>query len=96
MTERQYVDAILHAYRRLPDSSGHTRPADHHLAAKLFRDGIPLDLVLAAFRVALSRRRSRPPHLTPLPIIRSLHYFLPVIDEARQLPIAYLDYICHR
>jgi hypothetical protein len=96
MTEQQYVGALLRAYKRLPDCSGRTRSADRQLAKQLFRDGIPLDLVITAFRVALSRRRCRPPDLTPLPTIRSLHYFLPVIEEARRLHSDYLDYLSQR
>lgn len=52
--------------------------------------------VLVAFRVALSRRRMRPDHATPLPPIRSLHYFLPVVEEALSLPTHYLDYVRRR
>ena len=32
-------------------------------------------------RLALARRKARPPDAEPLPPIRSLHYFMPVIDE---------------
>jgi hypothetical protein len=93
VTEPQYVWRLLHAYRTLPDTGGRIRPADRHLAKRLFRDGVPLDLVQVAFRVTLSRRRARPAHAAPLPTIRSLHYFLPVIEEALQLPDDYLHYM---
>ena len=41
------------------------------------------------------RRLSRPSDLPPLPKIRSLAYFLPVIEELQQqpLPDGYLDYL---
>jgi hypothetical protein len=96
MTEAQYVQRLLAAYRALPDSTGHVRAADRVLAQRLFHEGLPLDLVCTAFRVAMSRRRARPPDAAPLPTIRSLHYFLPVIEEARDLDRGYLDYIAGR
>jgi hypothetical protein len=96
VTEDHYVRSLLDAYRTLPDTTGRVRPADRQLARKLFRHRISLDLVRAAFRVALSRRRARPANEPTLPTIRSLHYFLPVIEEARSLPQDYLDYIAGR
>lgn len=46
-------------------------------------------------RLALRRRNARPPDADPLPPIRSLHYFLAVIDElpAGPPPDGYLDYL---
>ena len=46
-------------------------------------------------RLALGRRNARPPDADPLPPIRSLHYFLPVIDELPPgpPPEGYLDYL---
>lgn len=94
MTETQYVRRLLEAYRTLPHTTGRVRPADRRLAARLFRDGLPIDLACTALRVALSRRRARPPEAEPLPVIRSLHYFLPLFDEARSLQQGgYLDYV---
>ena len=55
-----------------------------------------LELVNAAFQLALARRRARPEDLPPLGTIRSLHYFLPVIDEARTLDPEYLGYVVQR
>ena len=50
----------------------------------------PVDQSLATLR-----RLSRPADLPPLPKIRSLAYFLPVIAEMQQqpLPDGYLDYL---
>ena len=46
-------------------------------------------------RLALARRNARPPDADPLPPIRSLHYFVPVIDELPPGPPpgGYLDYL---
>lgn len=96
MTEDLYVRRLLAAYRELPDASGRVRAADRRLAVRLFRDQVPLELVTAAFQLALARRHARPPDEPPLGTIRSLHYFLPVIDEARTLDPDYLDYVAQR
>ena len=49
----------------------------------------------AALPLATLRRLSRPSELPPLPRIRSLAYFLPVIAELQQqpLPDGNLDYL---
>ena len=96
MTEEHYVRRLLEAYRELPDASGRVRAADRRLAVRLFRDQVSLELVMAAFQLALARRSARPPGEPPLNTIRSLHYFLPVLDEARTLDPGYLDYVVHR
>lgn len=81
-----YVRQLIAAYRRLPHTLGRSRPADRHLAADLHRKGVPLATVEAALLLAIARRQARPPDATPLPPIRSLHYFLPVIEELLQQP----------
>ena len=96
MSEDLYVRRLLAAYRELPDASGRVRPADRALAVQLFHQHVPLETVLAAFRLALARRRARPPGQPPLNAIRSLHYFLPLIDEATGLDPGYLDYLTQR
>lgn len=96
MTEDLYVRRLLEAYRELPDGSGRVRAADRRLAVRLFRELVPLELVTAAFRLALARRHARPPGEPPLGTIRSLHYFLPVLDEVRGLDPGYLDYVVQR
>lgn len=96
MTETDYVRRLLHLYRSLPHTTGRIRPADRKLASALFRDGLPLELACTALRVAISRRRARPADAPPLPVIRSLHYFRPVFDEARTYDPGYLDYLASR
>ena len=56
--------------------------------------GIPLSLVETALLLASLRRLCRPSDLRPLPRIRSLAYFQPVIEELQDHPVpdAYLDY----
>ncbi len=77
---QQYVQRVLNSYRQTPTTAGKVRPADRRLAIELFESGVPLSMVQAAFSLAASRRIFRDPEAAPLHPIRSLHYFLPVLD----------------
>lgn len=84
--EHAYVADLLRLYRTLPQTSLRVRPADRVLARNLFRRGVPLDIVDAAVLLATSRRIHRPPTAPPLQPVRSLHYYLPVIEELLATP----------
>ena len=90
-----YVAAVLSLYLDLPDTPLRPSPLDQSLASRLHQQAVPLPLVEAALLLATLRRLSRPANLPPLPKIRSLAYFLPVIEELQKqpLPDAYLDYL---
>jgi len=90
-----YVQAVLDLYQRLPGTATRPRPADRRLAAELHRRGTRLDVVEIALRLAIARRMARPPDAPPLPPVRSLHYFLPVIAElpSGPPPQGYLEYL---
>jgi len=95
MDPKRFVREVLRAYLQLGDTPSRARPADRALAARLHREGIPLESIHAALVLGAARRRFRPP--PPLPPIRSLHYFLPVLEEIRRAGIdpdyvAYLEY----
>jgi hypothetical protein len=90
---KDFVDRILSLYLELPDvAARRASRLDRDLAAALFHRGITLDQVEAALLVAHQRRALREP---PLPPIRSLHYFAPVIDEIASQPLdrSWLDYL---
>ena len=93
-----YVQRVIDAYLHLPDTPRRARPHDHDLAAQLHQRGVPEAIVQAAFYLATLRRIHRPPSATPLTPIRSLHYFLPVIEELLQSPpsASYLRYLRER
>jgi len=98
-SERQnYVERLLDLYRHTPQTSGLVRRADRCLAARLYDRRVPLERVELALRLAAARRHARPPSEPPLPTIRSLHYFLPVLDELSdpRLDPDYLDYLRER
>jgi len=92
---RSYVQRIIAAYLRLPDTPSRPRQQDHQLALQLQQRAVPEAIVEAAFLVATARRGGRPPEAAPLSPIRSLHYFLPVIEELLQHPPSdtYLNYL---
>jgi hypothetical protein len=91
MTE--FVSRVLALYLGLPDVAAR-RPSrlDRNLAAALFQRGISLEQIEAAMLLAHLRRAGRS---TPLPPIRSLHYFIPVLDEITSDPLCpeWLDYL---
>ena len=93
--QKAYVQKVLKLYQRLPGTPARPRRADRQLAAELHRRGVRLDIVETALRLATARRNARPPDADPLPPVRSLHYFLPVIDEMPPgpTPNGYLDYL---
>jgi hypothetical protein len=62
------------------------RPADRRLAATLWERGVSLEVIETAFLLATTRRNARPGDQPPLPPVRSLHYFLPIIDEVGAMP----------
>jgi len=92
-----YVRKVLEAYRSTPGTTGHVRREDRQLAARLYEEGVRLDTVENALVLAAARRLLRPPDSTPLATIRSLHYFVPVIDEVAGLTVGqdYFQYL-HR
>ncbi len=93
--QKAYVQEVLKLYRRLPGTPARPRRADRQLAAELHRRGVCLDVVEIALRLATARRNARPSDVDSLPPVRSLHYFLPVIDELPPgpPPEGYLDYL---
>ena len=87
---------ILDAYCAL-DHTALVRPslADKRLASALVARGVTYELARAAFIMAIARRLTGPPQP-----IRSLAYFVPVIDELLADPpepdyIAFLDRRLH-
>jgi hypothetical protein len=88
----RYVQRILDRYRSLPGTLGHVRRTDRQLAEQLHRRGVPLELVEAAFTVATCRRLFRPSDAETLEAVRTMHYYLPVLDELVHLP-PHPDYI---
>jgi hypothetical protein len=83
-----YVQAVLSLYLGLPDTSQRISPLDESCARNFLQRGIPFAVIEAALLLGSLRRRSRPPEAPPLPPIRSLAYFQPIIEELLRSPIS--------
>lgn len=86
-----YRQALLDLYLRLPDTPRRLSRSDLRLVRQLWERQIPLSLVEMAFLLACARRAARRPDALPPGPIRSLHYFLPVIEELLQIPLRHSD-----
>ena len=95
-----YRQALIDLYLRLPDTPRHLSRFDLRLVRQLWERQIPLKVIQTAFLLASARRAARRPNAIPLGPIRSLHYFLPVIEELLHTPHhhgdAYLNYLRSR
>ena len=95
MTEQAYIQALRSVYLQLPNTHRRFSRSDRRLASNLFQRGFSLELVRSALLLASACRLARNPAEPPLPPVRSLHYFLPVLDEisSQPLPPGYLEYL---
>jgi hypothetical protein len=92
--QRRYVRAVLARYLWLPDTPSQSSRHDRRLAHALYERGVPLLVVEAALLLAAARRALREPWLAPLPRVRSMHYYLPIVAELLEAPRAPdLDYL---
>jgi len=98
ISQADYVERLLRAYRQTPTTMGTVRPADRVVAVELHARGISLRIVENAFILAASRRLMRAAGAPPLTPIRSLAYFLPVIAEVIEMRINpnYFVYLEHK
>ena len=87
MEHSEYVRRLLEAYRKTPGTCGAVRRADRLLAARLHERGVPLEAVENALILAAARRLVRPAGAPPLGTVRSLAYFLPVVEEVLQIQV---------
>ena len=90
-----YVAEVLKLYLQLPETPGKAGANDRITASGLWERGIPVTTVESAFLLASVRRLGRSPDLPPLSPIRSLAYFLPVIQEILEKKVSndYLKYL---
>jgi hypothetical protein len=92
---KNYIGQLLELYRNTPGTLARVCREDRRLAAVLYDRGLSLLTLQKAFVLAAARRCFRAPDAPALASIRSLHYFVPVIDEVLANPpddsyIAYL------
>jgi len=98
LTQEEYMRQVLEAYRKTPGTMGTVRRADRLLAAQLYQRGLSLKVIENALVLAATRRLIRAPDASPLGTIRSLAYFLPVIEEVLELRVSpdYFNYLRHK
>src|SRR5437763_11829182 len=94
ISQEEYIRHVLEAYRKTPGTMGTVRRADRMLAAQLYQRGLSVRVIENALVLAAARRLIRPADAPPLGTIRSLAYFLPVIEEVLGLPVS-PDYFQH-
>jgi hypothetical protein len=91
-TEIVSIERLLRLYLALPHTPSRASRYDRRLALELRQRPISWEVVETALLLAMARRCLRDPSLAPLPPIRSLHYFLPVIEEVQSMDIS-PDYV---
>lgn len=98
LSQEEYVRQVLEAYRMTPGTMGTVRRADRLLAAQLYERGLSVKVIENALVLAATRRLIRPADRPPLGTIRSLAYFLPVIEEVLELRVSpdYFEYLRHK
>jgi len=94
----EYIRQVLEAYRKTPGTMGTVHRADRMLAAQLYERGLSVKVIENALVLAATRRIIRPTDAPPLGTIRSLAYFLPVIEEVLELRVSpdYFQYLRHK
>ncbi|HYA96154.1 MAG TPA: hypothetical protein VEC95_07765 [Terriglobales bacterium] len=98
LSQEEYVRQVLEAYRHTPGTMGTVRRADRLLAAQLYQRGLSVRVIENALVLAATRRLIRPADAPPLGTIRSLAYFLPVIEEVLELRVSpdYFNYLRYK
>jgi hypothetical protein len=90
-----YAETALKLYLQLPETPLRASSNDSRTAGTLYARGITLATIESALLLGSIRRLSRPPDSPQLSPIRSLAYFLPVIEEIlfNPVPNGYLEYL---
>lgn len=74
---------ILAWYEALPETPNHATPSDLTTTQWFLDQGFKFQHILSAFLLGSARRIRRDPDLPPLPPIKSLNYFIPIIREVQ-------------
>jgi hypothetical protein len=96
--QEEYIRRVLEAYRKTPGTMGTVRRPDRALVLQLYQRGVSVSVIENAFVLAATRRQMRAADAPPLGTIRSLAYFLPVIEEVLGLRVSpdYFQYLRHK
>src|ERR1035437_7243735 len=82
-----YVRKVLEAYLYTPGTCGNLRRLDRMLAIQLYQRGVPLHTVENPRGVPAVPRWTRPADAPPLTTVRSLAFFMPVIEEVLETEV---------
>ena len=93
-----YVQSVLRLYTDLPYTPNRPSRDDRFVVQRLQLQRVPLLRVQAALLLATARRLFRVDSSDPLFPIRSIRYFLPVVDElaSESFDAAYVQYLCRK
>jgi len=91
----RYISKVVDLYVSLPETPNECAQSDIQLASKWYQLRVKAKDVEAAMLLTTARRLFRDPENGPLGPIRTLHYFVPVLQEVIQEPLAsgYLEYL---
>ena len=94
MTRNAYPAELLRLYREAPDTPRRPSRRDLRLAAELYRQGVSLDHLAHAIRLATLRRLHHP-RPRPLEAIHSLAYYRTVLQRlsADERDSDYVNYV---
>ena len=97
-SQEEFIRQVLEAYRKTPGTMGTVRRPDRVVALQLYQRGISVSVIENALVLAATRRLMRTADAPPLSTIRSLAYFLPVIEEVIGLRVSpdYFQYLRHK
>ena len=97
-SREEYIRRVLKAYRKTPGTMATVRRPDRVLAAQLYQRSVSVSVIENAFVLAATRRLIRPAGSPPLGVIRSLAYFVPVIEEVLGACVSpdYFQYLRHK
>lgn len=82
-----YLEAVLSTYAEMPETPMKTTAGDRKTARGLLERRVPLHTVQTALVLGSVRRLARPPEYPRLQPVRSLAYFLPIIEELLESPV---------
>jgi hypothetical protein len=83
-----YLAAVLSAYLEMPETPSKATAGDRKTARGLLEREVPLPIVQTALVLGSLRRIARPPDYPRLQPIRSLAYFVPVVEELLEAPVS--------
>lgn len=94
MNQQGYIQTVLDLYLSLPSTPERPRRDDRYLATKFYREQVPLLEIECALLLGCARRELQE-HEEPLQPIRSLRYFVPLLEEVQEdwLDPDYVQYL---